>query len=110
MKVDWTIPGEFLQYEHAGIPAWLLFVALQQAYGSWNFVVHEMFPKSRSADLSNLAEGLGSSKHDVEVTIRQKRLDIIVKAKKILFEFNCLFPVHVKKMVYDDKGWQVEED
>jgi hypothetical protein len=104
MKVDWTIPSEFLQNEHAGIPARLLLVALQQTYGSRHLIVHEMFTKSSAADLGNLSEGLGSSKHDVEVAIRQKRLDIIVEAKKILFEFNCLFPVHVQKMVYDDKS------
>jgi hypothetical protein len=99
MKVDWTIPGEFLQNEHASIPARLLLVPLQQADGSRHFVVHEMFPKSRAADFSNLSEGLGSGKHDIEVAIGQKRLDIIVEAKKVLFEFDCLFPVHVKEMV-----------
>jgi hypothetical protein len=104
MKVDWTIPSEFLQNEHAGIPARLLFVALQQTYGGRHLIVHEMFTKSSATDFSNLSEGLGSSKHDVEVAIRQKGLDIIVEAKKILFEFNCLFPVHVEKMVYEDKG------
>jgi|SRR6266436_201975 len=104
MKVDWTIPGEFLQNEHASIPARLLLVTLQQAYGSRHLVVHETFPESRAANLSNLPKGFGSSKHDVEVAIGQKRLDIIVEAKKVLFEFNCLFPVHVKKMVCDDKG------
>ena len=103
MKVDWTIPGEFLQNEHAGIPARFLLVTLQQTYGGRHLIVHEMFTKSSATDLSNLSKGLGSSKHDVEVAIRQKRLDIIVEAKKILFEFNCLFSVHVKKMVYDDK-------
>lgn len=104
MKVDRTIPGEFLQNEHAGVSARLLLVPLQQAYGSRHFVVHEMFPKSRAANLSDLSEGLGGSKHDVEVAIRQKRLDIIVEAKEILFEFNRLFPVHVKEVVWDDKG------
>jgi hypothetical protein len=104
MKVDWTITGEFLQNEHAGIPTRLLLVALQQTYGGRHLIVHEMFAKSSATDLSNLSEGLGRSKHDVEVAVGQKRLDIIVEAKKILFEFNCLFAVHVKKMVYDNEG------
>jgi hypothetical protein len=99
MKVDWTIPGKFLQNEHAGIPARFLFVPLQQADGSRHFVVHEMFPKSRASNFSNLSEGLGSSKHDIEVAIGQKRFDIIVEAKKVLFKFDCFFLVHVEEMI-----------
>src|ERR1700730_16095142 len=103
MKVDGTVPGEFLQNEHASIPTRLLLVSLKQADGGRDFVVHEMLPKSRTAYLSYLSEGLGSSEHDVEVAIWQKRLDIVVEAEKVLFKFDSLFSVHVKKMVWDDQ-------
>lgn len=99
MKVAGAVPGKFLQNEHAGIPTRFLLVPLQQADGSRHFVVHKMLPKCRAADLCYLSESLGRSKHDIEVAIRQKGLDIIVEAEKILFEFDSLFSVHVKEMV-----------
>jgi hypothetical protein len=108
MKVDGAVPGEFLQNEHAGIPTRLLLVPLQQADGGRHFVVHKMLPKCCAADLSYLSESLGCSKHDIEVAIRQKGLDIVVEAEKILFEFDGLFSVHVKEMIWDDQDLQVE--
>ena len=108
MKVAGAVSGEFLQDKHAGIPTRLLLVSLQQVDGSRHFVVHKMLPECCAADLGYLSESLGCSKHDVEVAIRQKGLDIIVEAEKVLFEFNGLFSVHVKEMVWDDQGLQVE--
>src|SRR5882757_6274834 len=110
MNVDWTVSGQCLQNEHAGIATRLLFVSLQQANGSRYFVVHEMFPKCCATDLGYLSESLGSSEHDVEIVIRQKRLDIIVEAEKILFEFNCLFSIHIKEMVWDDQHYKSNHD
>jgi len=102
MKVAGAIPGEFLQNEHAGIPTRLLLVPLQQVDGSRHFVVHKTLPKRCAADLSYLSQSLGRSKHDVEVAIGQKGLDIVVEAEKILFEFDGLFSIHVKEMVWGD--------
>jgi len=107
MEVAGAIPGEFLQNEHTGIPTRLLLVPLQQADGSRHFVVHKVLPKCYAADLSYLSESLRRSKHDVEVAIRQKGLDIIVEAEKILFEFDGLFSVHVEEMVWDGQALQV---
>lgn len=99
MKVDRAVSGELFQDKHTGVPAGLLLVPLQQANGSRNFIVHEMLSKSCATNLRDLSECLGGSKHDVEVTVRQKRLDIIVEAEKIVLELDRLFAIDVKEVV-----------